>query len=65
MELQEIEVIIEKNGETQFHVKGVKGKKCLSLTEALEKSLGTVIERKNTHEMNDYDDNNQYQGHSI
>lgn len=43
MELQEIEVTIGKNGEVQVHVRGVKGKACLELTEALEAALGGQV----------------------
>lgn len=46
MELQEIEVIIDEDGETQIEVRGVKGKTCLDITEDLEASLGGEIENR-------------------
>ncbi len=56
MELQEIEVIIDKNGETKIHVRGVKGKKCLDLTADLEAALGgDIIERTLTPEAGEPD----------
>jgi hypothetical protein len=43
MELQEIEVIIGKDGQVQIQVRGVDGLKCLDLTRELEASLGGEI----------------------
>ncbi len=40
MELQEIEVVIGKNGQVEISVRGVKGKGCLELTSELEQALG-------------------------
>ncbi len=40
MELQEIEVIIGKDGQVQIQVRGVQGLKCLELTKELEQALG-------------------------
>lgn len=51
MEIEEIEITIGKNGQVKLHVRGMKGKKCLALTEELEKALGNeVLERKLTPE---------------
>ena len=43
MELQEIEVIIGKDGQVQIQVRGVQGVKCLELTKELEAALGGDI----------------------
>ena len=45
MELQEIDVFIEKDGQVKIEVRGVKGISCLDLTKDLEAVLGnqTVI----------------------
>jgi hypothetical protein len=43
MELQEIEVVIGKDGQVQLQVRGVKGTKCLELTKELEAALGGDI----------------------
>jgi hypothetical protein len=43
MELQEIEVVIGKDGEVQIQVRGVKGQKCLEITKELEEALGGEI----------------------
>jgi hypothetical protein len=40
MDIQEIEVTIDKSGQVQLHVSGVKGSACLLITQDLEKSLG-------------------------
>jgi hypothetical protein len=46
MELQEIEVIIEKDGRVRIEVRGVKGESCLDLTKDLEAALGGQIEER-------------------
>ena len=43
MELQEIEVVIGKDGQVQIQVRGVQGVKCLELTKELEAALGGDI----------------------
>ena len=43
MEIQEIEVTIDKNGQVKVHVRGAKGKKCLDLTKELELALGAQL----------------------
>lgn len=51
MDLQEIEVTINKNGQVEIHVRGVKGDACLDLTQSLEAALGgEVILREMTPE---------------
>jgi len=50
-EIQEIEVILKPDGTVKVEVRGVKGEKCLALTEELEKLLGGgVVERVHTDE---------------
>jgi len=44
MDIQEIEVMIDKNGKVQVHVRGVKGESCLEITQALEAALGGKVE---------------------
>jgi DNA-binding protein YbaB len=43
MELEEIEVTIDKDGHVQIQVRGVKGMKCLEITKELEEALGGEI----------------------
>ncbi len=43
MEIQEIEVQIDKDGKVEISVRGVKGQKCLDITAGLEQSLGGEI----------------------
>ncbi len=51
MELQEIEVTIERNGEVRIEVRGVKGRSCIELTEDVIEALGgDVAERELTSE---------------
>jgi hypothetical protein len=44
MELEEIEIIIDKDGQVQIEVRGVKGAACLDLTRDLEAALGGEVE---------------------
>jgi len=46
MELQEIDVFIEKNGQVRIEVHGVKGMSCLDLTKNLEDALGGQVEER-------------------
>jgi hypothetical protein len=44
MEMQEIEVFIDKTGQVRVEVRGAKGMSCLDLTKALEAALGGQVE---------------------
>ncbi len=46
MELQEIDVFIEKDGQVRLEVRGVKGTSCLDVTAALEQALGGQVENR-------------------
>ena len=60
MELQEIEVIIGKDGQVQIQVRGVHGTKCLALTKELEQALGgDVLARIMAPEAFEEDEENQ------
>jgi hypothetical protein len=51
MEFQEVEVVIDANGEIQIEVRGVKGRACLDLTDDLVAALGgEVLEHELTAE---------------
>jgi hypothetical protein len=50
MNREEIEVVIDQEGEATVHVQGVKGKGCTALTAELEKALGQVGQRTMTRE---------------
>lgn len=43
MDLQEIEVTINKNGQVEMRIRGVKGNACLEITKGLEAALGGEI----------------------
>jgi len=54
MDIQEIEVTIDKNGQVQIHVIGATGTTCLDLTKGLEAALGgQVLLRQMTPEAQD------------
>jgi hypothetical protein len=69
MELQEIEVLIDKDGQVHLQVRGVKGLNCLKLTRDVESALGSqVILREMTPESQENSgnqalDNNQLNIH--
>lgn len=46
MELQEIDVFIEKDGRVRIEVRGAKGSSCLDLTRDLEAALGGQVESR-------------------
>lgn len=46
MELQEIEVFIDKDGRVRIEVRGVQGASCLDLTRDLEAALGDQVEER-------------------
>jgi len=46
MDMQEIDVYIDKNGKVRIEVRGVKGKACLDITQALEAALGGQVESR-------------------
>jgi len=46
MEVQQIDVYIDQNGNVQIEVAGVKGQKCLDLTKSLETALGGAVEER-------------------
>ncbi len=46
MELQEIEVFIDKDGRVRVEVRGVKGPGCLDVTKSLEAALGNQVEER-------------------
>jgi hypothetical protein len=43
MELQEIDVFIEKDGQVRLEIRGAKGTQCLDLTKDLEAVLGGQV----------------------
>ncbi len=50
-EIQEIDVLVKPDGTVKIEVRGVKGEKCLALTEEVEKLLGgKVLDRIKTDE---------------
>jgi hypothetical protein len=51
MELEEVEIIINKKGQVTLSVRGSKGLGCLTITEELEHLLGnTIVSRIMTSE---------------
>lgn len=51
MELQEIEIFIERDGRVRIEVRGMKGNGCTEVTAPLEKALGgQILQREMTPE---------------
>ena len=46
MDMNEIEVIVDREGKVSLRVKGVQGASCLDLTKALEEALGAEVESR-------------------
>jgi hypothetical protein len=46
MELQEIDIYIEKDGQVKLEVRGAKGTSCLDLTRDLELALGGEVDSR-------------------
>ena len=44
VEMQEITVVIDKDGQVRVEVRGVKGGACLDVTKGLEEALGGQVE---------------------
>ena len=44
VEMQEITVVIDKDGQVRVEVRGVKGTSCLDVTKGLEEALGGQVE---------------------
>jgi hypothetical protein len=45
MELQELEIQLDREGNVTLHVRGVKGEECFMITKRIEESLGEIVER--------------------
>ena len=43
MDVQEVEVTINKNGQVEIQVRGIKGTQCLDITADLEQALGGSV----------------------
>lgn len=50
MEMQELEIIIGRDGQVAISVRGARGPACVGLTGALEEQLGELVERTHTAE---------------
>ncbi len=50
MEHHDVEIEIDKTGEVHIHVKGAKGKACMSYVEFFQKLVGPVRQEQHTHE---------------
>jgi hypothetical protein len=45
MELQELDIQVDREGNVTLHVRGVKGEECIMITRSIEEPLGEIIER--------------------
>lgn len=46
MDLQQVDVFIEKDGQVRLEVRGIKGNSCLEITGPLEEALGGGVESR-------------------
>jgi hypothetical protein len=45
MEMQEMEIRVDQDGNVAIHVQGVKGEECTRITKAIEDALGSLTDR--------------------
>lgn len=65
-EIQEIDVLVRPDGTVTVEVRGVKGRKCLTLTEGVEALLGgTIIERIHTDDFHQTEEEQSQEDLSI
>ncbi len=50
MDMQELEITIDREGKVQVAVRGVHGDGCLAITKNIENAVGTVEDREYTAE---------------
>lgn len=50
MDMQELEIVIDKDGQVCISVKGAPGAECMTLTRELEAELGDLVEKTHTAE---------------
>lgn len=50
MDMQELEIVIDKDGQVSISVKGARGTECTAITRELESELGDLLERTHTSE---------------
>jgi hypothetical protein len=50
MELQEIEIQVDHEGNVTLHVLGVRGEDCITITKCIEEALGDLTDRTYTGE---------------
>lgn len=50
MEMQELEITIDREGRVQVAVRGVKGEGCTGITKNIENAVGKIEERRYTAE---------------
>jgi hypothetical protein len=50
MEMQELEITIDRNGRVQVAARGIRGEGCLGMTKNIENAVGTVEKREYTAE---------------
>lgn len=50
MEMQELEITIDREGKVQVAVRGAHGEGCLGISRSIERAVGTVEKREYTAE---------------
>lgn len=50
MEMQELEITIDKEGRVQVAIRGIHGEDCIGLSKNIENAVGTVEDRTYTPE---------------
>jgi hypothetical protein len=58
---QEIEILISEDGHVKYHIKGIKGKKCVDIAKAALSPLGQLTDTEYTSEYYEQEQKNQNQ----
>ena len=68
MQIQEVDIVIDKDGQVHLEVNGVKGTSCLDLTRELELALGGDVTsremRPEAYDVQQENQDQQWQGRS-
>lgn len=61
---EEVEIYISEDGEIKFHIKGIKGPKCVDVAKKIEKALGKIKDMDYTSEYYEKEETQTEQKHT-
>ncbi len=45
MDMQEVEIRVDREGNVAIHVQGIRGEECIRITKSIEEALGDLTDR--------------------